>query len=205
MVTAINGLSRYDISELFVDREGSLWIGVVGHGLMRWVGQDQWEAYTAASGLSDDIIRASLRDRTGRLWIGTESGLDTLAPGANTPKAWQAPGIQTTRSGSLAETADGAVWMGSAAGSLVRIDPKTLAGTQWKVPVVFRVLSDGGHRVLGSHRCRPLRGGCHGRRPLSAPGRRPAPCPAAAALHRPCPGSEKSAVGCNRRRALPAR
>ncbi|HXR39955.1 MAG TPA: diguanylate cyclase [Terracidiphilus sp.] len=147
MVTAINGLSRYDISELFVDREGSLWIGVVGHGLMRWVGQDQWEAYTAASGLSDDIIRASLRDRTGRLWIGTEFGLDTLAPGANTPKAWQAPGIQTTRSASLAETADGAVWMGSAAGSLVRIAPKTLAGTQWKVPVVFRVLGDGGHRV----------------------------------------------------------
>jgi diguanylate cyclase (GGDEF)-like protein len=147
MITAANGLSRYDISELFVDREGSLWIGIVGHGLMRWVGQDQWEAYTAANGLSDGIIWATLRDKMGRLWIGTESGLDYLPAGSTTPQPWQAHGILTARAASLAESGDGAVWMGSAAGNLVRIDPRTLAGTQWKVPEVFRVLSDGDHRV----------------------------------------------------------
>jgi diguanylate cyclase (GGDEF)-like protein len=147
MVTARNGLTRYDISELFVDREGSLWIGVVGHGLMRWVGQDQWEAYREDNGLSDGIVWATLRDRSGRLWIGTESGLDLLSPGENTPKTWRSPAIQTDRAASLAEGADGSIWMGSAAGSLVRIDPKTLAGTQWEVPEVFRVLSDGGNRV----------------------------------------------------------
>ena len=145
MVTSANGLTRYDISELFVDREGSLWIGVVGHGLMRWVGQQEWEAYTEANGLSDDIVWATLRDRAGRLWIGTESGLDVLAPGATNPKPWQQPGILTARSSSLAETADGGIWMGSAAGNLVRIDPRTLAGTQWKLPEVFCMLSDGGH------------------------------------------------------------
>ena len=147
MVTATNGLTRYDISELFVDREGSLWIGVVGHGLMRWVGQDQWEAYTSASGLSNDIVGATLHDRSGRLWIATESGLDYIPPGAITPKPWQAAGIQTARAVSLAESADGSIWMGSATGNLVRIDPRTLAGTQWMVPEVFRVLSDGGHCV----------------------------------------------------------
>jgi diguanylate cyclase (GGDEF)-like protein len=147
MVTAINGLSRFDISELFVDREGSLWIGVVGHGLTRWVGQDRWEAYTEADGLSDDVVWATLRDRAGRLWIGTESGLDLLSPEKNTPKTWRAPGIQTDRAVSLAEGADGSVWMGSAAGNLVRIDPKTLAGTQWKLPEVFRVLSGGSSRI----------------------------------------------------------
>jgi diguanylate cyclase (GGDEF)-like protein len=147
MVTALNGLSRYDISGLFVDREGSLWMGVVGHGLMRWVGQDRWEAYTAASGLSDDIVWSSLRDRSGRLWIGTESGLDYILAGETTPKVWQAPGIQTVRAVSLALGADGSVWMGSAAGGLVRIDPATMTGSQWKIPGVFRVLSDGGHRV----------------------------------------------------------
>jgi diguanylate cyclase (GGDEF)-like protein len=147
MVTAANGLTRYDISDLFVDREGSLWIGVVGHGLMRWVGQDRWEAYTAANGLSDDIVWATQRDKSGRLWVGTESGLDVLAPGASDPKPWQARGIQTTRAVSLAESPDGAVWMGSAAGNLVRIAPASLTGTQWTVPEVFRVLSDGGHRV----------------------------------------------------------
>ena len=147
MVTAVNGLSPYNIQDLFVDREGSVWIGNVGHGLVRWVGQDQWEAYTASGGLSNDIVWATARDRDGRLWVGTESGLDFLAPGATVPKPWQAPGILTTRAVTLAESADGAIWMGSAAGSLVRIDPRTLAGKQWAVPEVFRIVSDGDRRV----------------------------------------------------------
>ncbi len=141
MVTARNGLSRFDISNLFVDREGSIWIGVVGHGLRRWLGQGRWEAYTVADGLSDDIVWASLRDQSGRLWIGTESGLDIVSPGGNAPRAWTAPGIQTARAVSLAESADGTIWMASAAGSLVRIEPRTLAGTQWKVPECYRVLA----------------------------------------------------------------
>ena len=147
MVTALNGLTRYDISDLFIDREGSLWIGVVGHGLMRWIGQDRWEAWTTANGLSDDIVWSALRDTSGRLWIGTESGLDVLAQGDIVPKPWQSRGIRTDRAVALAQSPDGAVWMGSAARTLVRIAPGTLAGTQWNVPEVFRVMSDGGNRI----------------------------------------------------------
>jgi len=147
MINSANGLTRYDISELFVDREGSLWIGIVGHGLMRWVGQQQWEGYSKANGLNDDIVWATVRDHAGRLWVGTESGLDMLAPRATVPRPWQSPRIPTARSTSLAVSADGAIWLGSAAGNLVRIDPRTLAGTHWKIPEVFSLLSDGGHRM----------------------------------------------------------
>jgi diguanylate cyclase (GGDEF)-like protein len=147
MVTTANGLSRYDISTLFVDREGSTWIGVVGHGLKRWVGQDRWEGYTFEDGLSDDIVWASLRDRSGRLWVGTEAGLDYIPAGGQSAKAWQGAGITTVRADSLAETADGAIWMGSAAGNLVRIDPRTLSGRQWKVPEVYRIVSDDRNRL----------------------------------------------------------
>jgi diguanylate cyclase (GGDEF)-like protein len=142
MVTERNGLSRFEIQDLFVDREGSVWIGVVGHGLKRWVGQDHWEGYTAADGLSDDLVWTSMRDRRGRLWIGTESGLDWIAAGETTPRVWQQPGIVTTRAGALGESADGAIWMGSAAGALVRIDPDTLVGAQWKLPEVYAVSAD---------------------------------------------------------------
>ena len=145
MVTARNGLSRHDLSALFVDREGSIWMGMVGHGLKRWLGQRRWEAYTTEEGLSNDIVWASVRDANGRLWIGTESGVDYLAAGSNTVKAWQAPGMETTRAVSLAE--GNGVWVGSAAGSLVRIDENTLSATQWKVPEVYRVLADGGKRL----------------------------------------------------------
>ena len=92
MVTERNGLSRFEIQDLFVDREGSVWLGVVGHGLKRWVGQDRWEGYTAADGLSDDLVWDTARDHKGRLWIATESGLDWIPAGGVNPKAWHAAG-----------------------------------------------------------------------------------------------------------------
>lgn len=142
MVTEENGLSRFQIQNLYVDREGSVWLGVVGHGLKRWVGQDRWEGYTAADGLSDDLVWATVRDREGRLWIGTESGLDWIPSGESTPRVWKRAGIVSNRAGTLAAAADGSIWMGSAAGTLVRIDPKTLAGREWKLPEVFKVAVD---------------------------------------------------------------
>jgi len=147
MVTQRNGLSYFDLSTLFVDREGTIWVGVTGHGLSHWAGQDQWEGYTSTDGLSDDIVWASMRDRTGRLWFATESGLDWMPAGGHTAHAWHSGGIRTARAFSLAEGADGAIWMGGASGSLVRIDPKTLAGKEWKLPEVHRIVCDGQHRL----------------------------------------------------------
>jgi diguanylate cyclase (GGDEF)-like protein len=147
MVTERNGLSRFEIQDLFVDREGSAWIGVVGHGLKRWVGQDRWEGYTEADGLSDDLVWAAMRDGKGRLWIGTESGLNWIPAGEATPKVWRRDGFDTTRAGALYESADGAIWMGSAAGSLIRIDPTTLGGKQWKLPEVYSIVSDSRNQI----------------------------------------------------------
>lgn len=147
MVTERNGLTRYDISALLVDQQGVIWLGATGHGLMRWVGQDQWEAFTTAEGLSDDIVWASLRDRSGRLWVGTESGLDWIPQGGNTAQSWQRNGIETVAADSLAESADGAIWMGSAAGGLARIDEHSLAARGWELPEVFRILIDHANRL----------------------------------------------------------
>ena len=147
MVTEQNGLSPFELQNLFVDREGSVWMGIVGHGLLRWVGEDSWEAYTASDGLSDNLVWAAMRDRQGRLWIGTESGLNWIPAGKNTPKAWRSPGVPTSRAGSLAVSDDGAIWMGSMAGSLTRIDPITLDGKQYKMPAVYGIVSDGPNRI----------------------------------------------------------
>jgi diguanylate cyclase (GGDEF)-like protein len=147
MVTQRNGLSQSYLSTLFVDREGTIWIGVVGHGLIHWAGQDQWEGYTDSNGLTDDIVWASMRDSTGRMWFGTESGLDWMGAGEQTAHLWRSPGISTVRAFALAEGARGAIWMGSESGSLVQIDPKTLAGKQWKLPEIHRVLCDNQKRL----------------------------------------------------------
>jgi len=143
MVTERNGLSQFEIQDLFVDREGSIWISVVGHGLKRWVGQDRWEGYTEADGLSDDLVWAVMRDHRGRLWIGTESGLDWIPAGEPTPKVWHQAGVTSTRAGALGEASDGAIWLGSGAGSLVRIDATTLKATKtWKLPEVYSMVID---------------------------------------------------------------
>ena len=147
VVTERNGLSPFELQDLFVDREGSIWMGIVGHGLLRWVGEDRWEAYTHADGLSDNLVWAATRDHQGRLWIGTDSGLSWVPAGGNAPRAWHSPGLQASRAGSLEVTADGAIWMGSMAGGLTRIDPRTLAGTQVKMPAVYGILADGPHRM----------------------------------------------------------
>jgi diguanylate cyclase (GGDEF)-like protein len=147
MVDEKNGLPRYEIQDLYVDREGSVWISEVGHGLKRWVGQDRWEGYTEADGLSDDLVWASMRDAQGRLWIGTESGLDYIPAGEPTPRVWKQPGFVTSRTGALAQTSDGSIWVGSAAGSLIRINGTTLVGTQWKLPEVYSVMADQADQV----------------------------------------------------------
>lgn len=147
LVTGRNGLSPFEIQDLFVDREGSIWMGVVGHGLLRWVGEDRWEAYTQADGLSDNLVWAATRDHQGRLWIGTESGLNWIPVGGNTPKVWHSPGVQISRASALEVSTDGALWLGSMAGSLIRIDPKSLAGTQIKTPAIYGLLAEGPHRM----------------------------------------------------------
>ena len=150
LVTGNNGLSPFEVQELFVDREGSIWMGVVGHGLLRWVGEDRWEAYTQGDGLGDNLVWAVQRDHQGRLWIGTESGLDWIPAGGNAPKIWHSPGVRVARAGSLEVAADGAIWMGSMAGSLTSIDPKSLVGKQQTMPAVYGIIWPMVHTVCGS-------------------------------------------------------
>jgi len=146
-VTEHNGLAAYEIQSLYVDREGSVWIGQVGHGLKRWVGQDRWEGYTKADGLSNDLVWAVMRDQQGRLWLGTEGGLDYIPAGEQLPHPWRQPNAQTPPTSALAMDASGAIWMASTAGQLVRIDSKTLQGKNWKVPGVSDVVADSEGRI----------------------------------------------------------
>lgn len=151
-VTEHNGLAPYEIQSLYVDREGSVWIGQVGHGLKRWVGQDKWEGYTKADGLSNDLVWSILRDRKGRLWLGTEGGLDYILAGQQ-PRPWRQSNGQSQPTNALAMDASGAVWAASTAGGLVRIDPSTLQGRSWKVPPVADLEADGaGHIWVATSR-----------------------------------------------------
>jgi diguanylate cyclase (GGDEF)-like protein len=64
------------IYSVFQDRQGALWIGMAGRGLVRWQGYRQWESYSTASGMASDIAYEILPQPGGALWVGTEGGLE---------------------------------------------------------------------------------------------------------------------------------
>jgi PAS domain S-box-containing protein len=61
------------ILALLSDRQGNLWIGTNGGGLVQYR-QGKFSALTTRQGLSNDSVLALYEDREGSLWIGTDGG-----------------------------------------------------------------------------------------------------------------------------------
>ena len=121
-----SGLVNTDISALLADREGSLWVGLAGVGLARWLGYSEWEAWGASEGLPGDAIWAIHRDGAGTMWVGTRSGLAFARGGTESPAHWTArPEFAGKMILSLAHSRDNAVWVGTGNDGLFRIDGAT--------------------------------------------------------------------------------
>ena len=108
------------------DREGSLWIGLTGAGLVRWAGRDEWENWTKFEGLAGASVRAIYRDARAALWVGTEAGLQQLPAGGRHTRLWtRKDGLAGTSVRAIARGPDGAAWIGCTPGGVSRLDPRT--------------------------------------------------------------------------------
>ena len=117
------GLRTAMISSILRDREGSLWIGLIGAGVARSLGYGEWESWTKAQGLPSDLIWSIRRDRKGALWVGTSLGLARLA-GSGPPRTWTSKdGLGGDNVRWLGETPDGSVWAIVKPGGVVRVNP----------------------------------------------------------------------------------
>jgi signal transduction histidine kinase/DNA-binding response OmpR family regulator/streptogramin lyase len=117
------GLRTDMTSATLEDRGGSLWIGLIGAGIARWLGRGEWESWTVAQGLPSDLIWSILRDRKGALWVGTSLGLARLDRQSR-PTTWtKKSGLGGDNVRWLGETADGSIWAVSRPGGLARLDP----------------------------------------------------------------------------------
>jgi signal transduction histidine kinase/ligand-binding sensor domain-containing protein/ActR/RegA family two-component response regulator len=124
------GLVTSSTSTVLQDREGSIWIGLWGAGLARWLGRNQWEGWTHAEGLSGEHIWMMTRDHRGDLWVATNNGVNQLHldPRTKKPvwKVWtEKQGMAGNQTRAVALAPDGAVWVGSSPGGISRIDPRS--------------------------------------------------------------------------------
>lgn len=134
-VAKAQGLPADPTSGVLVDQEGSIWIGLLGFGVARWLGYQQWESWTAADGLTNDTIWAIRRDANKDLWVGTDLGLNRLHIGADGKPTWRAwterEGINGNKVRNVLEGPDGIIWTGSSPGGVSRLDTKTGAVTSY--------------------------------------------------------------------------
>ena len=125
-ITVDQGLPTNPTCCVLQDREGSIWVGLDGAGLARWVGNDQWQSWTRAEGLAGHNVQAIYRDHAGVLWVGTEQGLQRFdLSGHLSPPRTASEGLGGTKIRAITSTGDGTMWIGSSPGGISRVDPRT--------------------------------------------------------------------------------
>ncbi len=125
IITVNDSLGGSDIATVVKDQEGSIWLGLMGSGLTRWLGYGEWQSWTEKEGLSRSTVWSLAKDRDGKLWVGTRFGLNY----ADTHKdkiEWKQQrvnGVEWARS--VAPAADGSLWIAADAAGVVRLNPKS--------------------------------------------------------------------------------
>ena len=126
LINSHHGLATDAIGAVLQDREGSLWIGLYGGGLARWIGYREWEAFTKADGLSNSSVWAVRRDARGGLWVAADFGLNWRPAGERRWRVWTArDGLAGNKARALEIGPDGTVWLGSDPGGVTQLDPRT--------------------------------------------------------------------------------
>lgn len=139
------------VRSLLEDREGRLWVGTWRGGLSRFdVARRRFATFGP---LVDDRLNTLFEDAAGRLWVGTQGGVSVLG---RDRRSFTHHRHQPGQPGSLSDSFAwviagddaGAIWVGTDAGGLNRLDPAT---GQWEA---FR--AGPAPRGLPSNRVRAL-------------------------------------------------
>ena len=108
------GLPIDAVRPVLLDRDGSLWLGMFGGGLVRLLGHGEWRSWTKEDGLTHNTIWAVRRDRAGRVWVGASRGLSLLGPGGEVKRSWTThDGLAGDRVTAIAEGPAGDLFVGT--------------------------------------------------------------------------------------------
>lgn len=109
-----NTARRFAARRIVRDRDGSLWIGTVNHGIMH-MHRGKTDVFAQSDGLSGDDVLCLFEDREGNIWATTINGLDRFREFAILTVT-QKQGLSNTVVASVAADNDGAIWLSTLGG-----------------------------------------------------------------------------------------
>ena len=139
------GPGRFQVRVLLSDRDGALWIGMGGQGLLHAY-KGHVDRYTRTDGLSGDVVINLFEDREGNIWVATDRGLDRFRalPVVTLSKR---EGLSQDTARSVFASKDGSVWIGTDHGlNRVREGSVTVYDTGNGLPsnVIYALTEDHG-------------------------------------------------------------
>ncbi len=147
LISEANGFGDGLVTAMLFDREGTPWFGSNGHGLLKWIGYNQWESWTRRQGLQSNSVWAILHDSAGRMWMADDRHVDLMPAGEARFQPWTKVGFDTSYIRSIAESHDGYLWMGGGTGKLIQLRTSDLAAQQIPLPNIDRILVDSSDRI----------------------------------------------------------
>jgi len=110
----VRGAGRLTIRTLLRDRDGGLWMGSLGGGLVH-VHAGRTDVFTESDGLSGDTVSNFFEDREANIWVATSGGLDRFREVAVTTFTAK-QSLSADNVGAVLADEDGSVWIGTGNG-----------------------------------------------------------------------------------------
>ncbi len=141
---APGGLPSNEITEIYEDTDGRLWLGTHANGFAIYdPATRQFEHFPYRSGREDgpghQYVQAIRESVDGRFWIGMEGGLDRFDPRTGQWERFRHDPFDSlsisdnrVQSNALLEDPDGVLWVGVWEGGLNRFDPVSQTFRSWR-------------------------------------------------------------------------
>ncbi|MBI4889633.1 MAG: response regulator [Acidobacteria bacterium] len=119
------GLPGNSVASAYRGREGTIWLGMNGRGLVQWMGYREWEGYLESSGLESETIWQIFPEPGGKVWVATAAGLFHGDRSGAGYKFQRHPALGTTEIQAMDQAPDGTLWIALRGYGIGQLNPKT--------------------------------------------------------------------------------